>query len=312
MGESRRRRAAIGAANCRCGSGKLASQCCYVGGTWSRAAAPVSLKVPCHSGSNAGCYLSHLNSCDGKISREHLISKSVLDVLTITEFVVSGLPWLAKDESRAIGKESFVAKCLCRAHNSALSPLDAAAARLFEGLKRADLNRGEPRIHETVSGHDIERWLLKTLLAMAHSSNLSRDGTVMPPTFYPTLAFASMLEDPLSWPAGTGLYFAQEAGKEFDRRDQFALAPTSKEDTGEICGLQANVQGLEFKLFAVPTDDAALISTLPTFRPGRFIFKHAQVTNIVELAWQDGRSHSAFDLTFVSTLGERAAAGAQP
>jgi hypothetical protein len=119
------------------------------------------------------CYMKELGSCDGKISREHLVSESILLLLKADgDFSVFGLLWLADGEMKIMSPKSLTANCLCQKHNSALSPLDSAALYFFTALKSC-LDRTAQFGRYIVSGHDIERWLLKTAKALAASKNLA-------------------------------------------------------------------------------------------------------------------------------------------
>jgi hypothetical protein len=63
----------------------------------------------------------------------------------------------------------------CTAHNSALSPLDAAAGFFFRALQVCTMQEEGPNQSFLCSGHDIERWMLKTLAALTESNNLARE-----------------------------------------------------------------------------------------------------------------------------------------
>ena len=119
--------------------------------------------------------MRELGSCVAPISGERLISQSVMQVLQGNgEFSIPGVPWLPRGEVRVLGANALRANCLCTKHNSALSPIDGAAKHLFQSLKGyLEADAGEPR-HSLVSGHDLERWVLKTAKALAVSGNLAR------------------------------------------------------------------------------------------------------------------------------------------
>jgi hypothetical protein len=141
-----------------------------------------------------------LGSCVGPISGEHIISESVIRVLIADgEFSVSGVPWLAAGEEKILPPRSLRANCLCTKHNSALSPLDDAAKYFFASLKACLESDTESR-HALVSGHDIERWLLKTAKAAAVSKNLAKGGERLSGMFSRDAAILDMLDDPQQWP----------------------------------------------------------------------------------------------------------------
>lgn len=69
---------------------------------------------------------------------------------------------------------ALASKVLCERHNSALSPLDTAATDLYAILRRINAELGDeaptaPSETFTVGGVDLERWLLKALIGLAHS-----------------------------------------------------------------------------------------------------------------------------------------------
>jgi hypothetical protein len=96
---------------------------------------------------------------------------------------VRGLPW-CREGHRFIGKVNFTANILCRAHNSDLSPVDAAGAAAFAVIRETALihdtrtamlekgvwaGRFDDIGHE-IDGDGLERWLLKTLINMEVSA----------------------------------------------------------------------------------------------------------------------------------------------
>src|ERR1700761_3590370 len=128
MGEARRKRTAIENGPCRCGLSKVAGLCCFKGGRWHKEPAVLGLRSMPAGSSDEKCYMKELATCNGGISREHLISESIILLLKADgDFTVSGVPWLAAGEAKAIGSKALTANCLCRGHNSALSRLDTAA-----------------------------------------------------------------------------------------------------------------------------------------------------------------------------------------
>ena len=175
MGEARRRRQALKQGPCRCGSDKNAGACCLDGeGNWFKKPASLDLRTPRTGRSVAKCYMNEMLSCEGGLSGEHLISRSVIELLAGGgNFKIAGTPWLPEGEFKTVGTGSFRAKCLCERHNSKLHPLDDAARFLFRVFKTCF----EDATHVSeylVSGHDVERWLLKTLKALAASRNLGQ------------------------------------------------------------------------------------------------------------------------------------------
>jgi hypothetical protein len=134
MGEAKRRRVALEKGPCPCGSSRPGDRCCYTGREWHKPAFILGLRSLPPMSAVERCYMKE--SCDGKISREHLVSESILLLLKADgDFSVSGLPWLDDGEMKIISPKSLTANCLCEKHNSALSPLDTAALYFFTALK---------------------------------------------------------------------------------------------------------------------------------------------------------------------------------
>ena len=158
------------------------------------------------------CYMKVLGSCQGKISGETLFSESIMRLLMADgDFSISGVPWLEEGETKIISPTSLTANCLCQKHNSALSPLDAAALYFFTALKSC-LDRKAQSARSIVSGHDIERWLLKTIKALAASKNLARGREDFQAAFARDAQLLDMIDDPTHWPSGAGLYCVMDTG----------------------------------------------------------------------------------------------------
>lgn len=282
MGEAKRRLSRLKAAPCRCTSGQPAGQCCLVGNYWHKRPAVLQLKIPASGHRHPNCYLESLGTCSEKISGEHLVSKAVLKILRKSGLVVSGLPW-AEGEIK-IGLETLTANCLCTKHNSDLSGLDSEAARFFEAIRACDLNTG-PALNYIFSGHDIERWLLKTIVAMAVSKNLVRNKNLLSGSFYANLDVSKMLLEPLEWPADTGLYCMLKQGDRIARADHFQLQPLTTEQEGEIAGVFASIQGISFALFMVPMKKESIAQY--TYRPRQIQIKTDSGLNVIELSWEN-------------------------
>src|SRR5690348_538201 len=123
------------------------------------------------------CWASCLGNCSNKLSREHLVSKS----LFLSESIrVQGFPW-CKDDPVDIGISGLTSKILCELHNNDLSPYDQSGAQAFatfrESMRLDNVRRNmEPRRWNVkkfrIDGPGLERWCLKTLI------NLSCNGTL--------------------------------------------------------------------------------------------------------------------------------------
>jgi hypothetical protein len=128
MGEAKAKRNRLKASTCRCRSKRLAADCCFGGAFWHKPPVHLGLRMLPPETSHDRCYMRELQNCEGPISGEHLISQTVIEVLRgEADFTVSGLPWQGAGEEKRLAPGNLTANCLCRRHNSALSPLDSAA-----------------------------------------------------------------------------------------------------------------------------------------------------------------------------------------
>jgi len=179
---------------------------------------------------------------------------------------VVGFPW-CKDTPKSVGLPNLTAKILCRTHNNALSPLDAAAGEAFDALRRASAlfsERGaKPRRHwdrirfEIPKPWLLERWFLKTTLnlcVVSESTAVWRQTgrpLTQPPENLVRLAFGI---DPFVKPMG--LYSAAAVGEKVYLADSFTFAPLlygDKESGGQ--GMMAGLftfRGFRFLLHLEP------------------------------------------------------------
>jgi hypothetical protein len=98
------------------------------------------------------------------------VSKNVLEAMD-DEIEFGGLPWIEPGEVASYGINSLTSNILCQRHNSALSPLDAAAGKLFRFIKEIglDLNDNGPSqvsVSHLMNGRALELWCLKALFGV--------------------------------------------------------------------------------------------------------------------------------------------------
>ena len=126
---------------------------------------------------NTDCYARSLNDCDGGISKEHYISKSVLEIGQddLSSIELGGA--LAAPPSKT--KNLANAYVLCDKHNEELSGLDVETFNFLNSLFNAVHDRKwiDINIQETV----MARWLLKFVAGWA--SHFSRE-ELLPQEFY--------------------------------------------------------------------------------------------------------------------------------
>lgn len=301
MGEARRKRNQISSIPCRCGSPKIAGKCCYDGKRFWKRSSELELHNAQQNGICPQCYLSSAGACSEKLSREHLVSRSVLILLKKQQLVVSGMPWQPTNTSKPVGFNGLTTRCLCTAHNNSLSPLDDAASQLFRFMESAFSNSSQPCFQGLVSGHDVERWLLKTLMAFLVSKSLMRNGSPLNAPLHPSIDVVSLLSDPSKWASGSGLYIAGKVGDRLQKSSRFGLAPLTVEKTGELVGMNVEILGMIVTFIAVSPTAFTNVPLSGSHRPGKIAVQIAGVQNEIELCWEDGRDHGDFVLTYTPT-----------
>jgi hypothetical protein len=235
--------------------------------------------------------MKELGSCDGVISGEHLFAAAIMELLADNgDFTISGLPWIKGDKPVSVGINSLKTNCLCRKHNSALAPLDEAALKLFTALKQS-LERKVAYLRFLVSGHDIERWLLKTLKALAASGNLGKGRQKLSGKFAEDIKIIDMIDDPKAWRPTSGLYCLARHGAFMENNNRFQLQPLMN-DKDEIDGLVTNMLGVAFVLLLEPLDFAARPELMgAVFRPNQILVRENKVHNWLAMSWEDGLPH---------------------
>jgi hypothetical protein len=186
--------------------------------------------------------LNGTNACSTKISGEHPFSEAALRVLAEKEVEVEGTLWL-KGQKKVLSFKSLTANCLCQAHNSALSPIDAAGARFFAALQKSSTSEDGLNQHYLFSGYDVERWLLKIMAGFLASKNFAIDGAPIDPASNSAVDFIELLEDVAQWKSPLGVYVVQSVGDQLVRQDTFAIAPLLIPGTRQIAGINLSCKG---------------------------------------------------------------------
>ncbi|MGO8791214.1 MAG: hypothetical protein ACLQVL_28050 [Terriglobia bacterium] len=165
---------------CPCRSDKPAYNCCWRGnGRWEKV--PVGIiDVDKTDFTHDRCYLSPTDNCGTKITKEHFISRNILERITTSTLKFENAKHFFGGKSTVeIGIDAFSAKVLCDAHNSALSALDTEAGSAFSKIE--DLYLDIKRISEAErvfrsfylsSGIDVERWMVKVYCGLVAAAKI--------------------------------------------------------------------------------------------------------------------------------------------
>ncbi|MBR1132542.1 hypothetical protein [Bradyrhizobium iriomotense] len=287
---------------CPCGNGQPAERCHL---DWDgQLRKPVPTLTPPGAITNFAhprCYLQGMRNCSQDISREHYVSKAVLDQIGDT-LRVGGMRWLDKDEILETSAASLTAKILCSRHNAALSPLDAEAALFFRQLREVhtDLDRQtlarKPKFH-LASGEMLELWMLKVACGMFHSVGSDLGGKPIAEICKIDLEKVNAALFRRRWDDRGGLYFLGGVGQGYKSSLDVELAPLSDPSTGTYCGVVMAMQGMRLQLLF----DSSTTPPWPwpgfTRRPSGLIFERRRREHALVLSWPVGTPDIAVRLT---------------
>ena len=238
-------------APCPCGfSSRPYGRCCRVNSAEPYVRFP-SLQPPGpQTGySNPRCFARSTCDCSEKISREHYVSRGVLDLMQTLS--LSGVRWHAPGETRTYGVEALTAKILCKRHNEALAPLDSHAQRFAKAWLSAinhvsRPSRSERSEYHLVSGEAFERWLLKVFLGLLAGNIASSDHTPYNDKINLNIEplVAALFGQGLQAPKG--LYFAPHVGETTTNTTSFAHL--RMDEQSNLYGLMANFYGYQWLL----------------------------------------------------------------
>jgi hypothetical protein len=294
MGEAKRKRKAP----CRCGSGRSAGRCCLGKDGWYKQPENISLRDTGEFGTHPDCYLRSTHTCNPKLSGEHLISEGALKVLAEKQVEVSGFPWL-KGEKKILGFAALKGNILCRAHNSALSPIDAVGARFFSAIQKCGTSIEGSHLSFLFSGHDVERWLLRTVAALAVSKNFSIDGAQLDDGLVSRLKLSELLENPAAWKQPLGLYYMEGVGYRFWQKRNVEMMPLLVRGSNDIVGMSIDIQGMKIGVLAAEHDIAGTGFDRAIYRPGSLVFKMDRLTHTIQMCWDDTLPHMNVTLTWM-------------
>ena len=143
-----------------------------------------------------------------------------------------------------------------------------------------------------ISGHDIERWMLKVAAVVATSGNFSKAGSRSHARLHPSIQLAEYLQDPSAWPRQSGLYIRGHLGMDVGFRQSIEIAPLIHEETDSIVGMNLSLRGLEFILPAStpPGFEALLQGTM--YRPPKLSNNLPGGRSQLRLSWRDRDSRT--------------------
>ncbi|BBZ38250.1 MULTISPECIES: hypothetical protein [Mycobacterium] len=154
------------------------------------------------------CYAKTRGGCSTKISGEHYVSHGLIKLYGKNDPGFTIQHKTGKGVGHPIRPKNFKANILCQKHNTALHPADDAALAFATFLRRIalqyDAGAGEWGDAEevTISGDDMQRWVLKLFLnhAVTGHFDVQQDNTVTFPS-----ESIDLLLDRAAWPSTWGL-----------------------------------------------------------------------------------------------------------
>jgi hypothetical protein len=154
------------------------------------------------------CYANTRGGCSTTISGEHYVSHGLIKLYGNNDPAFTIQHKTGRGVGHPVTPKNFKANILCQKHNTALSPADDAALEFATFLRRNalqyDAGAGEWGDAEeiTISGDDMQRWVLKLFLnhAVTRHFDVQQNKTVT----FPTEAI-DLLLDRAAWPSTWGL-----------------------------------------------------------------------------------------------------------
>lgn len=232
------------------------------------------------------CYARGDANCSTKISKEHFISKTLLERIHRDNTAkIAGLAWQAPETFQRVPIKGLASKILCERHNSALSGLDAAFGAFTQAIRDFDRAKTKERTKEKFSGNDIERWTLKCLIGLTASGNLKSG---LKPEC------VDLLFKRRTWPEGWGLYFANVGSTPIYHTDSFAMETLIGPDRKIVLAAKFHIQGLPFILVLGTPGDA---KSFGIRHPCEIVLRSAIGERRLRLSWEDGQPGDSVQLT---------------
>jgi hypothetical protein len=290
---------------CPCESGRRASACCLLanGQLWKTPTA-ISPPPPRTGYAHPNCYLASLGDCSREISREHYVSRAVLECMPGNGTIrIHGMPWLAPGEAKEVGVDSVTAKILCSRHNSALSELDDQAARFFRTFRKIAVKFTERSLSRRTdlylfSGTTIEMWMVKIACGIFFSRIAESDGVKLVDShkFSTTDAIRALTGG--VFPPGGGMYMRAKTGGNVDITYILQIAPLTMVDEKRVVGALISVMGQHFEII-FDTTNVALHSASDdyVYRPTELIFTNKVREQKTWLSWPPGMPFYSVTLT---------------
>ena len=302
---------------CPCGSGRKSKSCCLKdvkNGYWLPPECVTKTPAPKTGFSHNKCYAKSLMDCCTKITREHYISESVLQVIGGKKaLLASGFPRQSPNVQELMSINSLASKILCQRHNSALSPLDVEAKRLIATILNFDKKLGDSSCKgfssaanlltdefKLFNGHSIERWMLKTVYGMFASKNVQISGKKVI-EFTTNSSWTEIVFGTKMYPNGGGIYIIPSTTyasnsfgfaplifeqKIYDAIDYTPLVMLEDKTNVYAHGAQLQIAGFKFILSITGLMPEAYKS-VKIYRPQKLLFTKDGSYKLIHFGWNN-------------------------
>lgn len=235
---------------------------------------------------NPNCYLRDTHDCCEKLSREHLMTRRILE---LSDGPTAGYRWL-KGLTKDLPPDALAARVLCRSHNSRLSKLDDVGIAVFAAMRACTLGEPGPT-HLIVNGHDFERWLVQRAAAVMYSGNADFRGFKVDLGKFAQPEVRDALVEGV-WPAGGGLYLTDAPPKA--KLDGTEMAPFfASHDPSiiipkDVIGFRVTLSGIPFSVRWVGNDRLAPTVTerFRSYRPAGVILDGPEHRLDLRFSWR--------------------------
>lgn len=296
------------ASPCPCGSGKAIVDC-HLDPEDGRFRRPVPLLQP--PGDPTGyahpkCYLRGTRNCSDKISREHYVSKSILERIG-NILKIEGSYWLDEGKYFEASIGNLTAKILCERHNNSLSPLDSEANIFFgslqdalEDLKRRTLSR-KPIFH-LASGEALELWFLK--VACGHYFGIAsyEDGRLQD-AFQLDMDRIERALYERKWDARCGLYFKYPEDRRMNVASGISVNALLDEPRKQMVGVTIDLLGVTMDLLFDSADTNPGAWEGLVRHPTELVWRRRQRRHSIILTWPPGTPENSITMIDKSPPG---------
>lgn len=239
--------------------------------------------------SHPGCYARVLSDCSSKLSTEHYVSKSILELLGDVH-VISNASWLPPGaQSKPLRSKALGSRILCERHNEMLSDIDAKAKAFWEHVIWAfsEGSVGLPDRRVAVDGDALELWALKACCGFFASGELLLHGRQ---TKYDVpVEWLRILFQAAQWAPNTGLCIGLVTAKP---HRGFAIGPVFSNDGTTLAGGGIEFFGIELFVLMDPTRTKELMEigtgnlSRTAYRPGSIDIVTRTHKTTIELQWK--------------------------